>query len=59
MKKTYLAPAMKPYDMASSNIMAGSVNVRSRIGVSSFHTDSNDWEEDTENSGKKKYGFWN
>lgn len=60
MKKNYVKPGLKPYDMATPNLMAGSVRIRSRIGVSSFHTDENDWETDEESStGTQKYGFWN
>jgi len=64
MKKIYVKPALKPYDMASMNIMSGSVSMRTRIGLSSFHTDNDDWatEEETTESGTtstRRYNFWN
>lgn len=62
MKKNYVKPVLKPYEMASPNIMSGSVSVRTRIGLSSFHTDEDDWtaeEDDASGTTTRKYNFWN
>lgn len=62
MKKLYVKPSMKPYDMASVNIMSGSTTIRTRIGISSFHTDDDDWtteEDSSTGTTARKYNFWN
>ena len=61
MKKKYVKPEVKPYDMAPVCIMAGSVEVKAKVGVSSFFTDDDDW-FGTDDSGNKTenstYNFW-
>lgn len=53
--KQYIKPIMKTYDMEPTNILRGSIKVKSSVGISSFFTD----EEDTDNTDEKsKYKFW-
>jgi len=62
MKKIYVKPGMRPFELASTNIMGGSVKMRSHFGLSAFHTDEDDWEtEEDTSTGKttRKYNFWN
>jgi len=60
MKKNYIKPALKPYDMAPLSILEGSVSVSARIGISSFRTDDDDWTNETDGSGNttRQYNFW-
>ena len=56
--KRYIKPALKGYDMAPVSILEGSsTEVKARIGISTFFTDDDDWSKD-ENTGEKKYNFW-
>ena len=58
--KKYISPTIKGYDMAPVSIMEGSMEVKSRIGISTFYTDENDWttEENAQGEKTSKYSFW-
>lgn len=58
MKKQYIKPAMCHYEMAKPQILAGSVNVKARVGISSFRTDDDDWTNEDGSTSAKKYSFW-
>ena len=61
MKKTYIKPAISGREVGPVVIMAGSVTVKTRIGISSFRTDTNDWYNDgtdADDNQKKSYKFW-
>ena len=46
--------------MAPVSIMEGSMEVKGRIGISTFYTDENDWttEENAQGEKTSKYSFW-
>lgn len=58
MKKSYIKPEMKQYEMLPLSIMSGSVTLKpdTKIAVSSFFTDDADWS--TDSNGNKSYNFW-
>ena len=58
--KKYISPTIKGYDMAPVSIMEGSLEVKGRIGISTFYTDENDWTSETDSQGNtsSKYSFW-
>ena len=58
--KKYISPTIKSYDMAPVGIMQGSLEVKGRIGISTFYTDEDDWTTETNSQGEQssKYNFW-
>ena len=58
MKKTYIKPAISGREVGPVVIMAGSVTVKTRIGISSFRTDTDNWDTDDTDKTKKSYNFW-
>lgn len=61
MRKNYIKPAIRHFDMAQPQIMSGSVSARARVGISSFRTDDDDWTTETDEetgSSSRKYKFW-
>lgn len=58
--KKYIKPTIAQFDMAPVSIMEGSVSMKSKAGISSFFTDTDDWSTETDNSGNtsSSYNFW-
>ena len=54
------SPALILETMAPVGIMQGSLEVKGRIGISTFYTDEDDWTTETNSQGEQssKYNFW-